>query len=94
MFGNFVREDSLFEIVLRQAKSEVYTKMLFSTAPSLFFQEQKKDGISALMDWMFSIVPVYGYAADTKEYSTQSESEISYDTIIAREAAGRIDTSG
>lgn len=87
MFGNFVREDSLFEIVLRQAKSEVYTKMLFSTAPSLFFQEQKKDGISALMDWMFSIVPVYGYAADTKEYSTQSESEISYDTIIAREAA-------
>ena len=35
MFGNFAREDSLFEIVLRQAKSEAYTKMLALAAPSL-----------------------------------------------------------
>lgn len=87
MFGNFAREDSLFEIVLRQAKSEAYTKMLALAAPSLFYQEQKEDNLSFLMNWMFHIVPVYGYAADTKEYTTLSESEISYETIIAREAA-------
>lgn len=87
MFGNFAREDSLFEIVLRQAKSEAYTKMLALAAPSFFYQEQKEDNLSFLMNWMFHIVPVYGYAADTKEYTTLSESEISYETIIAREAA-------
>ncbi len=87
MVGNFAREDSLFEIVLRQAKSEAYTKMLALAAPSLFYQEQKEDNLSFLMNWMFHIVPVYGYAADTKEYTTLSESEISYETIIAREAA-------
>ena len=64
MFGNFAREDSLFEIVLRQAKSEAYTKMLALAAPSLFYQEQKEDNLSFLMNWMFHIVPVYGYAAE------------------------------
>ena len=87
LFGSLAREDSLFEIVLRQAKSEAYSQMLTSAAPSLFYQKQEKGNLNSLMDLIFHVVPVYGYVANAKEYTTQSESEISYETIIAREAA-------
>ena len=40
-----------------------------------------------IFDFVFQTIPVYGYVTDEKEYATQSESEISYETIIAREAS-------
>lgn len=87
LVGDFIREDSLLDTVLRQAKSEAYMKMLKSAAPSLFYEEQKKESLKRLMDLVFQTVPVYGYVTDAQEYTTQSESEISYETVIAREAA-------
>lgn len=87
LFGDFVQEDSLLDIVIRQAKSEIYLIMLKSSAPSLFYEEQKKDGVEYILDAVFWSVPVYGYVTDEAEYATQSESEISYESIIAREAA-------
>ena len=38
------------------------------------------------MDAVFQMIPVYGYVTVEEEYATQSESEISYESIIAREA--------
>lgn len=87
LFENFAREDSLLEIVLRQAKSEVYLQMLKSAAPVLFYEKENKTGTERLFELIFHTVPVYGYITDEKEYTTQSESEISYETIIAREAS-------
>lgn len=87
LFENFAREDSLLEIVLRQAKSEVYLQMLKSAAPVLFYEKENKTGTERLLELIFHTVPVYGYITDEKEYTTQSESEISYETIIAREAS-------
>ena len=87
LFENFAREDSLLKIVLRQAKSEVYLQMLKSAAPVLFYEKENKTGTERLFELIFHTVPVYGYITDEKEYTTQSESEISYETIIAREAS-------
>lgn len=87
LFLSFIREDSLLDIVIRQAKSEGYLKMLHSAAPVLFYEKQEKSGAGFLQDWILRVVPVYGYVTGMEEYSTQSESEISYETIIAREAA-------
>lgn len=87
LFENFAREDSLLEIVLRQAKSEVYLQMLKSAAPVLSYEKENKTGTERLFELIFHTVPVYGYITDEKEYTTQSESEISYETIIAREAS-------
>lgn len=87
LFENFAREDSLLEIVLRQAKSEVYLQMLKSAAPVLFYEKENKTETERLFELIFHTVPVYGYITDEKEYTTQSESEISYETIIAREAS-------
>lgn len=87
LFGSFIREDSLLDIVIRQAKSEGYLKMLHSAVPVLFYEKQEKSGAGLLLDWMLRAVPIYGYVAGQEEYATQSESEISYETIIAREAA-------
>lgn len=85
--GNLVREDSLFDVIRRQAKSEIYMQMLKTTAPSLFFEKQGEGGVAHLLEWVFRTVPAYGYVTDVEEYTTQSESDISYESIIAREAA-------
>ena len=85
--GNLIRKDSLLDIVLRQAKSEAYVCMLKSTAPALFYEKKEKDGIRRLMEMAFRVIPVYGYVTDEEEYATQSESQISYESIIAKEAA-------
>lgn len=87
LFENFAKEDSLLEIVLRQAKSEGYLQMLKTAAPVLFYEKENKTGTEKLFELIFHTVPVYGYITDDKEYATQSESEISYETIIAREAS-------
>ncbi len=87
LFQNFAREDSLLEIVLRQAKSEVYLHMLKTASPVLFYEKQEKTAAEQLVDLILQTVPVYGYVTDEKEYTTQAESDISYETIIAREAS-------
>lgn len=87
VFENFAREDSLLEIVLRQAKSEAYLTMLKSASPVLFYEKEKKTEAERLIELILQTVPVYGYVTDEKEYATQAESEISYETIIAREAS-------
>lgn len=87
LFENFAREDSLMEMVFRQAKSEVYLQMLKSVSPVLFYEKQEKPKVEQIFDFVFQTIPVYGYVTDEKEYATQSESEISYETIIAREAS-------
>lgn len=46
LFENFAREDSLLEIVLRQAKSEVYLQMLKTASPVLFLKRRIKPGQS------------------------------------------------
>lgn len=87
-FGSFAQEDSLFDIVLRQAKSEGYIRMLHSAVPVLFYEKQEKGGVKLLLERMLcSAVPVCGFAGGREEYATQSESEISYEDIIKREAA-------
>ena len=82
----FIREDFLLETICRQAKNELYLSMLKTGAPSLFFEKQEKSSAKYFMDAVFQMIPVYGYVTDEEEYATQSESEISYESIIAREA--------
>lgn len=87
LFGSFIKEDSLLDLVIRQAKSEGYLKILHSFSPVLFYEKTEKGGADLLLDWLLQTVPVYGYVSNIEEYTTQSESEISYEDIIAREAA-------
>ena len=85
--GDFIWEDSLLEIVVRQAKSESYVRMLKSLAPALFYEKKENDKTSRLMEFVLGTIPVYGYVTDEEEYATQLESDISYESIIAKEAA-------
>ncbi len=87
LFGDTAREDSLFERVAGHAKSEAYLGMLRAASPSIFYEKQEKSRLEYLLSFMFRAVPVYGYVTDAKDYATQQESEISYETIIAREAS-------
>ena len=86
LFGDMAREDSLLEKVAGPARSEAYLGMLKSAAPSVFYEKMDKSGMEYLLEWVLKAVPVYGYVTDEQEYTTQSESLISYETIIAREA--------
>lgn len=96
LFRDFAREDALLERILRQAKSESYLRMLKSASPALFYEKKEKSPMQWMFDLAFSAVPVYGYVTDEEEYATQSESEISYEAILAREAADEnyIDETG
>ena len=87
IFSEMAKKDSLFYLVLRQAKSELYLKMLGAASPALFYEREEKSGLEYLMEFVLGTVPVYGYAADEKGYATLSESEISYESIIAQEAS-------
>lgn len=86
-FGGLAQEDSLLDMVGRQAKSEAYLVMLKSASPSVFYEKKEVSALERLMGWVMKSVPVYGYVTDAENYATQMESEISYETIIAREAA-------
>lgn len=86
LFGDFIREDSLLNIVVRQGKNELYLLMLKSFAPAVFYEEPKKKGSEYVLDAVLGAIPVYGYVTDEAEYAMQDESEISYESIIAREA--------
>ena len=86
LFGDAAKEDSLFEMVVGHARSEAYLRMLKTAAPSVFYEKSEKSGIEYLVEWVMQAVPVYGYVTDEADYTTQSESDISYETIIAREA--------
>lgn len=86
-FGELAREDALFDIVARQAKSEGYMQMLKTSAPSLFYEKPSQNRVEDLVWFVLGAVPAYSYAINTREYATQSESEISYEAIIAKEAA-------
>ncbi|MBO5302510.1 MAG: stage II sporulation protein P [Lachnospiraceae bacterium] len=61
--------------------------MLKSIAPVLFYEEEQTTMAEFFMEKIFQTIPVYGYITNTEEYTTQMESDISYETIIAREAA-------
>ena len=86
LFGDMAREDSLLEKVAGHARSEAYLGMLKSAAPSVFYEKMDKSGMEYLLEWVLKAVPVYGYVTDEQEYTTQSESLISYEAIISREA--------
>jgi stage II sporulation protein P len=86
LFGDMAKEDSLLEKVAGHARSEAYLGMLKSAAPSVFYEKMDKSGMEYLLEWVLKAVPVYGYVTDEQEYTTQSESLISYETIISREA--------
>ena len=85
--GNLIREDSLIQTVIRQGKSEAYMMMLKTAAPTLTYEGTQKNAAEYFMDKIFETIPVYGYVTHTEDYTTLTESDISYETIIAREAA-------
>lgn len=85
--GNLIQEDSLIQTVIRQGKSEGYIWMLKSIAPSLLYEKQEVSLTEYITEKVFHMIPVYGYVTDAEEYATQMESDISYETIIAKEAA-------
>ena len=86
LFGDMIREDSLVQMVIGHAKSEMYLGMLKTAAPSVFYEKTGGNKMEYLLEWVLRAVPVYGYVTDEEDYATQSESDISYETIIAREA--------
>ena len=62
-FVNFIQEDSLFEIVFRQAKSELYTQMLSTAAPSLFYEKKEKNLLNDILQQVYHVIPVYRYVS-------------------------------
>lgn len=101
--GDLIREDSLVQNVVRQGKSEGYMRMLKTMAPAILYEKPEESVAEYLMERVFHTIPVYGYVTDVEEYTTQMESDISYETIIAREASdenyideetGKVVTSG
>lgn len=51
----------------------------------------KKTASGIWVEKVFLTIPVYGYVINTQEYTTQSESDISYEEIIRQEAADETD---
>lgn len=86
-FGDCNQKDSLLETTLGQAKSELYLKMLNAVVPTLSYEKEEMSSMEYLIDRIFQVIPVYGYITETTEYETQSESNISYEDVIANEAS-------
>lgn len=86
LFGNALQKDSLVYSIIRQGKSEGYFQMLKTAVPSIFYTDRKQSFGQFLMEQVFSAIPAYSYITKSEEYTTQMESDISYEAIIAREA--------
>lgn len=86
LFGNMLRKDSLMYSVIRQGRSEGYFQMLRTVAPSIFYKRSEQSLGQFLTEFILETVPGYCYVTRTEEYTTQTESDISYEAIIAREA--------
>jgi stage II sporulation protein P len=87
ILGEWARQDSLLEAVLRQGKNEGYMRILKTAAPSLFYEDFAEDLKEYEKNLIIHMIPIYGYVENAKEYATQMESDISYEMIIAREAS-------
>ncbi len=83
---SLVQKDSLMYAVLRQGKSEGYFSMLKTVVPSIFYSSGNLAWEQFFIEQVFGTIPAYGYVVKAEEYTTQMESDISYETIIAREA--------
>lgn len=84
--GSMMKKDSLLYSVVRQGRSEGYFQMLRTVVPSIFYKNRVQSLEQMFTDQIFGAVPGYLYVTRTEEYTTQTESSISYETIIAREA--------
>lgn len=84
--GSMMKKDSLLYSVVRQGRSEGYFQMLRTVVPSIFYKNREQSLEQMFTDQIFGAVPGYLYVTRTEEYTTQTESSISYETIIAREA--------
>lgn len=86
LFCNAIQKDSLVYSILRQGKSEGYFQMLRTAVPSIFYDNRELSFGQMLMEQVFSAIPAYSYITKTEDYTTQMESDISYEAIIAKEA--------
>lgn len=86
LLTGMVRKDSLMNSVIRQGVSEGYFGMLKTAVPSIFYSGKTPSLEKVWWEQIFNVIPVYGYITKAEEYTTQMESDISYETIIAREA--------
>lgn len=91
--GSFAKRDALCERVIRQGKNELYMKMIQVFAPSVLYEPSGKDLPVQFYEKMFYWIPLYRYVTEAEPYATQMESEISYETILAREAADERDVT-
>lgn len=86
LFSSVIQKDSLVHSIVRQGKTAGYFQILKTAVPSIFYTGRELSFRQILMEQVFATIPAYSYITDSREYATQMESDISYESIIAREA--------
>ncbi len=80
---------TLTEAIAGEVKRTLYSGMVKSYMPSFYYEtieEEEQTAMELLADKVLGILPLYGYLQTQTEYETPVESQLSYETIIQREA--------
>lgn len=82
--------NTLKDVIAAEIKKTVYTSVVKSYMPGLYFgvSGEKKEQTAAefLTEKVLEVLPLYGYIETQSNYETPSESELSYEAILQREA--------
>lgn len=83
------RNETVVRVLGEEVKKTAYSSMVKSYMPGLTYQASGKSEKSALelvQEKVADIMPLYGYIQTQSDYQPPSESELSYEAILQREA--------
>lgn len=75
------KKETLGELMLTHMEQELYEKIITTYAPVLKYEENDK------REYFEQVLPIYTYVKNNEGYRTATESELTYEMILAKEAA-------
>lgn len=79
--------EKFFSEIKKEFQIVCYEEMLDFSMPGIVYEAKGGENESVVKQLFVHFFPIGDYTAEVKEYPTQVESSLSYETILAREAA-------
>lgn len=75
------KQVTLGELMLTHLEKEIYEKVLKTYVPALTYEDGEE------REYFKKVLPIYSYIRNSEGYRTATESELTYEMILAKEAA-------
>jgi len=74
-------QNTLGDMMLTHLEKQIYAKILKTYVPVLAYNEEEE------REYFTKVLPIYSYIKNSESYKTATESELTYEMILAKEAA-------